>query len=40
MARLARVYGVPPAEQRRLTLVEFRLLQRDYHQLEQQQEGG
>jgi hypothetical protein len=40
MPVLARVYGVPPGEQRSLTLTEFRVLQRDYHQLQQQQEEG
>jgi hypothetical protein len=36
MPILARVYNVPPGDQKRLTLAEFRELRRDYQQLQQQ----
>lgn len=43
MAVLARVYHVPPREQKHLTLQQFRDLKADYEQLQQeraQHDGG
>jgi hypothetical protein len=39
MPVLARVYHLPPREQARLTLQQFRDLQRDYQQLQAAEEG-